>query len=158
VTGKEGAVIAVIAGFALAAAAHSAGSASASLTASRAPDAAAASAITYAKGQLGKPYIWGGTGPYGFDCSGLTWTAYQSAGVSIPRTSEAQWAALPHVSGADLEPGDLVFSYWDVDDQPAPNHVQMYVGGGMVVGADTTDVEETPLSTDAGHIVGYARP
>ena len=60
----------------------------------------AATAIAYARAQLGKPYEWGGTGPDAYDCSGLVWAAYQSAGVDIPRTSEAQWAGLPHVPPA----------------------------------------------------------
>lgn len=122
---------------------------------SAAPSPAAAHAVDFAQAHLGDPYVWGATGPDSFDCSGLTLEAYDG---SIPRTSEEQWAALPHVSGADLQPGDLVFSYWNVDNQAAPNHVQIYVGGGYVIGADTVNVERTPLSTDAGHIVGYARP
>jgi cell wall-associated NlpC family hydrolase len=155
----------VVAGLVLAAAAHSAGTGNvpARLTAAKppaaaAPAAAAAVAIAYARAHLGTPYVWGGTGPGGYDCSGLVMKAYSSAGVTIPRTSEEQFAGLPHVSAADLKPGDLVFSYWPVDSQASPNHVQMYVGGGMVVGADTTNVEKVPLSGDAGHIVGYARP
>jgi cell wall-associated NlpC family hydrolase len=119
-----------------------------------APSAAASHAVAFAQAHLGDPYVWGATGPGSFDCSGLTWDAYDG---SIPRTSEAQWAALRHISAAHLRPGDLVFSYWNVDNQAAPNHVQIYVGGGDVIGADTTDVERTPLSTDAGHIVGFGR-
>jgi peptidoglycan DL-endopeptidase CwlO len=172
-SGPETAAAAVVAGLVLAAAAHSVGSGNvpASLTAARPPTAAAASAaaasaagskaVAYERARLGYPYVWGGTGPprySGYDCSGLTSTAWGSAGVSIPRTSEDQWAALPHISAANLRPGDLVFTYWAVDNQASPNHVQMYVGGGNVIGADTVNVEETPLSTDDGHIVGYARP
>jgi cell wall-associated NlpC family hydrolase len=167
-SGTETAAAAVVAGLVLAAAAHSVGRGNvpASLTAARPPAAAAASAagskaVAYERARLGYPYVWGGTGPprySGYDCSGLTSTAWGSAGVSIPRTSEDQWAALPHISAANLRPGDLVFTYWAVDNQASPNHVQMYVGGGNVIGADTVNVEETPLSADDGHIVGYARP
>jgi cell wall-associated NlpC family hydrolase len=118
---------------------------------------AAARAIAYARHQIGHPYRWGGTGPDGFDCSGLTSMAWKHAGVTIPRTSQEQWAGLRHVSKP--APGDLVFSYWtDPADPASPNHVQIYAGHGDVIGADTTDVERVPLSTDAGHIVGYARP
>ena len=164
-TGREIAAGAV-AGVILAAAAHStvAGTAHATLTAANPPTAAtgaAAKAVAYERARLGYPYVWGGTGPpnySGYDCSGLTETAWAAGGVAIPRTSEAQFGALHAVSAADLQPGDLVFSYWAVDNQASPNHVQMYVGGGNVIGADTVNVEETPLSTDAGHIVGYARP
>ena len=116
---------------------------------------AAAQAVAYAQAHLGDPYVWGAAGPGSFDCSGLTMEAYSG---SIPRTSEAQWAALRHVSGRHFKPGDLVFSYWNVDNQAAPNHVQIYVGGGDVIGADTVNVEQTLLSADAGHIVGFARP
>ena len=62
-----------------------------------APSPAAATAIAYARAQLGKPYVWGGTGPDGYDCSGLVMMAYQAAGVTIPRTSQDQWTDLPHV-------------------------------------------------------------
>jgi hypothetical protein len=116
----------------------------------------AAVAIAFAHAQLGKPYIWGATGPDGFDCSGLTSTAWRSAGIAIPRTSEDQWAEGHRV--AHPVPGDLVFSYWDVDSQASPNHVQIYVGHGYVIGADTTDVERVPLAGDAGHIVGFTDP
>ena len=57
-----------------------------------APGKAAATAIAYARAQLGRPYLWGGTGPDAFDCSGLVMEAYAAAGVSIPRTSQEQWA------------------------------------------------------------------
>ena len=57
-------------------------------------------AVAFAYAQLGKPYQWGATGPGSFDCSGLAQAAWAAAGVSIPRTTYAQWAALPHVSAS----------------------------------------------------------
>ena len=66
-------------------------------------------AVAFAYAQLGKPYQWGATGPGSFDCSGLAQAAWAAAGVSIPRTTYAQWAALPHISTSALEPGDLLY-------------------------------------------------
>jgi cell wall-associated NlpC family hydrolase len=98
-------------------------------------------AVAFAYAQLGKPYVFGGTGPNSYDCSGLTQAAWASAGISIERTSEDQWASLPHVSTSDLQPGDiLVFA--------GASHVGIYVGGGMMIDAPHTglDVEKVALS------------
>jgi cell wall-associated NlpC family hydrolase len=95
-------------------------------TASRAaPSRAAAEAMAFARAQLGKPYLWGGTGPDAFDCSGLAQGAYASAGIGIQRTSEEQWASEPHVSTP--APGDLVF-FAGADGTPSsPGHVGIVV-------------------------------
>jgi cell wall-associated NlpC family hydrolase len=94
-------------------------------TAPVAPGNAAAAAIAYAQAQLGKPYEWGGTGPGAFDCSGLVMQAYASAGVSIARTSQQQWATEPHVSHP--APGDLVFFAGADGTASAPGHVGLVV-------------------------------
>jgi cell wall-associated NlpC family hydrolase len=73
------------------------------------PPGAAGKVIAYAKAQIGKPYLWGATGPDAFDCSGLTMTAYRAAGITIPRTSQQQWAYGPQVPASQVQPGDLVF-------------------------------------------------
>jgi cell wall-associated NlpC family hydrolase len=87
----------------------------------RAPDRAASRVLAYARGQLGKPYLWGGTGPGAFDCSGLAMRAYASAGITIPRTSQEQWASGRHVSSPRA--GDLVF-FAGADGTPSsPGHV-----------------------------------
>ena len=99
--------------------------------------------MAFAYAQLGCPYVYGGTGPCsdGFDCSGLTMEAWASAGVSIPRTSEEQWAELPAVSTSALEPGDILVFLGGA-------HVGMYVGGGYLIDAPHTgaDVERVQLS------------
>lgn len=130
-------------------------------SATTSPSRAVRIAIAYARAQLGKPYIWGGTGPDGYDCSGLVMMAYQAAGISIPRTSEDQWANLPHVDPASIEPGDLVFFPGSDGTWSAPGHVALVIGGGQMIQAYATGtpIEVSPLNGDgAGGIVGYARP
>lgn len=92
-------------------------------------------AVEFAVKQIGKPYIWGGTGPRGFDCSGLCEAAYAAAGKSIPRTSETQWAApFQRVPQGGVRQGDLV--YFDTNDgQAAPSHVVISSGAGWCIAA-----------------------
>ena len=71
----------------------------------QAPTQAVAAAISFAEQQLGKPYLWGGTGPDAFDCSGLMMMAYRAAGISIARTSQAQWATETRVPASQVQPG-----------------------------------------------------
>jgi cell wall-associated NlpC family hydrolase len=111
-------------------------------------------AVAFAYAQLGKPYQWGATGPGSYDCSGLAQAAWAAAGLSIPRTTYAQWAALPHISTSALEPGDLL--YFD-----GIGHVAIYVGGGDIIDAPQTgmDVQKIPLSGwYKSELVGAARP
>jgi len=111
-------------------------------------------AVAFAYAQLGKPYQWGATGPGSYDCSGLALAAWAAAGVSIPRTTYAQWAALPHISTSALEPGDLL--YFD-----GIGHVAIYVGGGYIIDAPQTgmDVQKIPLAGwYRSTLVGAARP
>jgi cell wall-associated NlpC family hydrolase len=102
-------------------------------------------AVQFAYGQLGCPYVWGGTGPCadGFDCSGLVQAAWAAAGVSIPRTTYEQWAALPHIATSDIAPGDLLY-------YAGESHVAMYVGDGYIIDAPQTgeDVEKIPQDED----------
>jgi len=125
-----------------------------------APTVAAAVAVSYALDQIGTPYVWGGETPgVGFDCSGLTQAAYAAAGISIPRTSTAQWTTLPHVPLADLEPGDLVFFEPGEFTPGLPGHVGIYVGDGEMVDAPHTgtDVRIDRLATWP-QPMGAARP
>jgi cell wall-associated NlpC family hydrolase len=87
--------------------------------------------VAFALAQRGKPYGWGAEGPDAFDCSGLTWAAWQAAGVRIPRTAAGQFAGLPRVRGG-LRPGDLVIYR---TDGPSRRHVAMVVGRGRMVEA-----------------------
>jgi cell wall-associated NlpC family hydrolase len=101
----------------------------------------AGKAVAYAYSKLGDPYVYGATGPGSFDCSGLVQAAWAAAGVSIPRTTYEQVAALPAVSTSALQPGDLLF--FDGD-----GHVGIYVGGGYLIDAPQTgsNVEKVALA------------
>lgn len=94
-----------------------------------APNSRAARAVSFAHGAIGKPYVWGATGPNAFDCSGLTQAAWQAAGVSLPRTTYTQINAGQRVSRSELAPGDLVFFYSGI------SHVGLYIGGGQMIHA-----------------------
>jgi cell wall-associated NlpC family hydrolase len=109
---------------------------------------AAATAIDAAMGYLGLRYAWGGGGTngpgpgldpdegvIGFDCSGLTQYAYAQAGISIPRNSRAQYAALPKVASNALQAGDLVFWANDPSDPDTIRHVAIYLGNNKVLQA-----------------------
>ena len=112
-------------------------------------------AVAFAYAQLGKPYVWGATGPGSYDCSGLMMAAWASAGVTIPRDTYSQVAGLPSVPLASLQPGDLIF--FDGD-----GHVAMYVGGGMIIDAPRTGltVEKVSLSSSwySSTVDSAARP
>ncbi|GAB1508701.1 C40 family peptidase [Actinophytocola sp. KF-1] len=116
-----------------------------------APNETAAKAVRAALGQLGVPYVWGGTAPgVGLDCSGLTQYAYGEAGLDIPRTSREQDIGAEVPSADQLLPGDLIC--WE-------GHVAMYIGNGQIVEAGDP-VQVGPLrTTNAGMpFVGFYRP
>lgn len=111
--------------------------------------AAIRGAISYAVAQLGKPYLWGGTGPGAFDCSGLVMMAYRAAGVSIPRTTFQQvLAGTPVYSLGALAAGDLLFTAGSDGTASDPGHVGLYIGSGLVIEAPQTGepVMITPLA------------
>ena len=85
--------------------------------------------ILSAKQYLGVPYVWGGTTPNGFDCSGLMQWVFAQNGVSIPRVSQAQQASVKEIPISEVQPGDLVF--WGI---PA-HHVALYIGDGYFIQA-----------------------
>jgi cell wall-associated NlpC family hydrolase len=99
-------------------------------------------AIQAAETQIGVPYVWGGETPgVGFDCSGLVQWAFAQAGISLPRTSGAQFGATTQIPLADIEPGDLLFYGPDGSD-----HVAIYIGGGEMI--------EAPETGESVHITG----
>ena len=118
-----------------------------------APGSRAARAVAFVLRQRGKPYRWGAEGPGAFDCSGLTWAAWQAAGVTIPRTAADQLASLPRVRGR-LRPGDLVIY---PSRGPSGRHVAMVVGRGRMVEALGRG---TPVrsATIRGGYLGAVRP
>jgi cell wall-associated NlpC family hydrolase len=111
----------------------------------------AAHAVAVARAQIGKPYRWAASGPDSFDCSGLTMYAWRAAGVSLPHSTYSQWAATPHISRSDLQPGDLVY-FRNL------NHMAIYSGGGMMIESPHTglNVREVPLRTHDWY--GASRP
>ena len=104
-------------------------------------------AVLFALQQLGKPYIWGGNGPVGYDCSGLTLTSWRSAdGVSFARVANDQY----HTAGAAvamtaLRAGDLVFWGYNQADWTTVYHTALYIGGNRIVEATGDHVQLNAL-------------
>jgi cell wall-associated NlpC family hydrolase len=115
--------------------------------------ARAGRAVAFALSQRGKPYRWGAEGPHAFDCSGLTWAAWQAGGVAIPRTAAGQLARLPRVHGR-LRPGDLVIY---PSRGPTGRHVAMVVGRGRMVEALGRGIPVRSTSLRPGYL-GAVRP
>lgn len=112
----------------------------------------ASKAVATAAAQIGKPYEWAAEGPDSYDCSGLTLYAWRSAGVSLPHSSRAQYASLPHVDRDDLRPGDLVFYGSPI------HHVGIYEGNGVMINAPQTGEFVRRDSISRSDYVGAARP
>ncbi|MFK4147655.1 NlpC/P60 family protein [Streptomyces sp. NPDC004065] len=126
--------------------------ASGTLSAGTPPTQEGDRAVRYAVRQLGKPYQWGAEGPAAYDCSGLTAQAWRHAGTPIPRTSQEQWARLPHVPLNRLRPGDLVVYF------PEATHVALYLGDGMVVQAPRPGAKVKVSPIAANPVLGAVRP
>lgn len=112
--------------------------------------------VSNATSLIGTPYVFGGTSRSGFDCSGYTQYVFKGSGVSLPRTSYAQFGVGSAVSRDQLQPGDLVF--FSTYDKGA-SHVGIYVGGGSFVHASNSGVKTTKLSDSyyASRYVGARR-
>lgn len=134
-------------------------------SASGTPGSAHAEAVDAALRFIGVPYVWGGSSPSGFDCSGLVHYAYLQVGISLPRTSRQQYrvgAFIPVDRTATLQPGDLVFFGYGGDPDRV-HHVGMYVGSGNFVHAPGTGdrVKVSSLQdriSSRGDYVGAVRP
>jgi cell wall-associated NlpC family hydrolase len=121
-------------------------------------EAGAQAAVAFARARLGLPYIWGGEGPDGYDCSGLTKLAWQQAGRMLPHFAADQYAASTPVSYGQLRPGDLVF--WSRTGKPADiYHVAIYLGDDQVIMAPHPggSIEQTGLWVMGGPNF-FARP
>ncbi|MBW0113531.1 C40 family peptidase [Pseudonocardia sp. KRD-182] len=101
-------------------------------------EGAAGTAIAFALAEVGKPYLWGGTGPDRYDCSGLMLRAFQAAGINLPRVSRQQFYAGGHVPIDQAQPGDLLFYATDPSDPRTIHHVTLYMGDGQMVEAPYT--------------------
>ncbi|MEV8003935.1 NlpC/P60 family protein [Streptomyces parvus] len=108
--------------------------------------------LAFARAQIGKPYVWGATGPSSYDCSGLTQAAWREAGVTLPRTTWDQVEVGTRVATSDLQPGDLVFFYDDI------SHVGIYKGDGMMIHAPKPGANVREESIYYMPIYGSVRP
>jgi cell wall-associated NlpC family hydrolase len=115
-------------------------------------------AANWALTQLGKPYLWGGTGPDEYDCSGLTMQAWARAGVSLLHYTGYQWEEGPRVPLTQLQRGDLVFYATNTADPGTIHHVGIYIGNGMMVDAPYTGafVRIDPIGFPG--LIGAVRP
>ncbi|MFD0408358.1 NlpC/P60 family protein [Kitasatospora sp. NPDC127116] len=110
-----------------------------------------AAALAAAVRMIGSPYVYGATGPNAFDCSGLMYYSWRQAGVTLPRTSQAQAYAGQRVSLSEARPGDLVIFYRDM------HHVGMYAGGGVIVHAPRPGAKVRYESVTAMPVSGVVR-
>lgn len=119
--------------------------------------ASGSSIVSTAMNYLGVPYVWGGSSPKGFDCSGFVQYVFRQNGVSLPRTAASQKSASPSISRSSLQPGDLVF----FSNGGGISHVGIYIGNGNMVHAphtgDVVKVSSINSSYYINHYAGAAR-
>ncbi len=117
----------------------------------------ASAIISTAKSYIGVPYVWGGTTPNGFDCSGFTQYVLKKHGVSIPRVTSEQYSAGTAVSKSNLRVGDLVFF---TTYKPGPSHVGFYIGSGKFIHASSSKgvtISDLSNSYFSGRYIGARR-
>ncbi|MGW3667582.1 NlpC/P60 family protein [Streptomyces sp. NPDC005141] len=118
-------------------------------------DSRAAEAVAFARAQVGRPCVWGASGPGSYDPSGLTQAAWKSAGVLLPRSTQDQVKVGPAIALTGIQPGDLVFFHGNV------SHVGLYVGDGMMIHAPSPGAriaEESIHYAGQGSIHSVVRP
>lgn len=118
------------------------------------------SIVSFAQSLLGRPYVYGASGPNSFDCSGFTQYVYAHFGKSLPRSSSAQYASASKISKSSLQPGDLVF-FSNSSSGGSVGHVAIYMGNGMIIHAanSKTGVCTTSLNSSyySSHYIGAGR-
>jgi cell wall-associated NlpC family hydrolase len=115
----------------------------------------ASAAVAEARAQIGKPYVYGGSGPDSFDCSGLVAWAWNAGGVGLSHSAQSQYYETTRVSTDNLQPGDLVFFGSSTSNI---GHDAIYVGGGMMVEAPRTGLNVREVGAFRGDLVGAGRP
>ncbi|MCF7552065.1 MULTISPECIES: C40 family peptidase [Pseudonocardia] len=122
------------------------------------PAGVARAAIEFALGEVGKPYVWGATGPNTYDCSGLMLRAFEAAGVQLPRVSRDQYRAGGHLPVRDAQPGDLMFYAYDRNDPRTIHHVFLYLGNDQMVEAPYSgqNVRVQPVNWEYDELVPLA--
>lgn len=115
------------------------------------PGGTAGEVISFACAQIGKPYVWGASGPDSYDCSGLTMAAWAQVGVNLPHNAAQQRNVVRYIDRSDLRPGDLVF-------YSGLSHVGLYAGDGWIVHAPQAGVPVRMSPIDQSPIHSYGRP
>ena len=116
-----------------------------------------ATILRAAASRIGKPYVWGATGPNSFDCSGLVQWSFAHAGITMPRVAAEQFFAGPHIPYKDARPGDLLFWHYDPTDPTDVDHVAIYAGDGKMIVAPHTGLDVMVQEVPLDHMAGVVR-